>query len=87
MGHFGSWRADLSETALCMINGKDPHNYLGFFGLKVETAYNQAAKVGNVIGIDMNFGFTYDASSNNKHSILRYNYYTVEKPNYVILMS
>ncbi len=88
MGHFGCWRADLSETALCMINGKDPHNYLGTFGPTIEAAYNQAAKAGNVTGIDLNFGFTYDVSSNNKkHSILSYNYYTVEKPNYVILTS
>ncbi len=80
MGHFGMWRTDKSETAYDMIYGVDPMNYLAKFLFMVEGAYNQAAKAGNVTGIDMNFGFTYDVFSSQN-----FNYYNVVKPNYVIL--
>ncbi len=81
MHHFGSWRTAYSETAYDMIHGKKPKR-LRYFGATVEAAYNQAAKAGNVTGIDMNFGFTFDVSANYKHKS-----YTVIQPNYVILTS
>ncbi len=78
MGHFGCWSSGVNETAYDMINGKDAQQYLTNFGSTVEAAYNQAAKAGNVTGIDLNFGFTYDVS---------YSGYIVKQPNYVILTS
>ncbi len=82
MGHFGNWMDALTATAHHMIHGKNPQYIQKPFWINAENAYNQVAKAGNVTGIDLNFGFTYDVSANNKHSS-----YTVMKPNYVILTS
>ncbi len=82
MGHFGSWETNLSETAHDMINGMDPNFYLDDFGSIVESAYKQAAQTGNVAGIDLNFGFTYDLKPYYASTK-----YKIAKPNYVIIMN
>ncbi len=81
MGHFGCWLTGLSQTAHSMLHGRNSTCLTTFIN-SAEAGYNQAVKAGNVTGIDLNFGFTFDVSSNYKRKE-----YTVKEPNYVILTS
>ena len=75
MGHFGSWSQTKTETAFSMVIGTNYHKYLVNFVYQAGKAYIQAAATGKVAGIMINFGFLYKSV------------YTVEKPNFVVIMN
>ncbi len=75
MGHFGAFYDNKSATAYDMIHGTNYYKYLSNFVDQAEEAYNQAAATGKVAGIMINFGFLYKSV------------YTVEKPNFVVIMN
>ncbi len=76
MDHFGAWYDYKSNTAHNMISGKNAASSWKGFGKHVVSTYNNAAATGNVAGIMLNFGFTYDGSK-----------YSVVKPNCDVIMS
>ncbi len=75
MGHFGAWYQSKADTAYNMINGINAYKYLSNFVDQAEEAYNKVAATGKVAGIMLNFGFLYKSV------------YTVEKPNFALIMN
>ncbi len=74
MGPFGDVFDNKSNCAFNMIlAGKG--SFWNSYAENVQNTYNKDAASGNVIGIDLNFGFTYDGD------------YHAVKPNFVILTS
>ncbi len=75
MGHFGAWNQGKSCTAYNMLKGSNSDKYLANFSSRAEEVYYQAAATGKVAGIMLNFGFLYA------------NGYTVEQPNFELIMN
>ncbi len=75
MGHFGAWNQGKSCTAYDMLTGTNANKYLPNFETSAEETYNRAVATGRLAGIMLNFGFLYA------------NGYTVEQPNFELIMN